>query len=177
MVALAALASAGGRLIADRARRMLAGREDVVLPAAAETVAPPPARASFQVEGLSPLVTPNADFYRIDTALTVPRVDLTHWRLGFTGMVDRPFEIDFDELLEMPMVERHITIACVSNEVGGDLVGTAQWLGVPLADAARAGRGAAGGDPDRGTVGRRLHRRLPHRGGARRAAMPWWRWG
>ncbi len=67
VVALAALAFAGGRLIADRARRMLAGRDDVVLPAATETVAAPPARASFQVEGLSPLVTPNADFYRIDT--------------------------------------------------------------------------------------------------------------
>ncbi len=132
VVALAALAAAGGRLLADRARRMLAGREDVVLPAATETVAPPPAETSFQVEGLSPLVTPNPDFYRIDTALTVPRVDLTSWRLGFTGMVSRPFEIDFSELIEMPMVERHITIACVSNEVGGNLIGTAKWLGVPL---------------------------------------------
>ena len=132
VVALAALAAAGGRLLADRARRMLAGREDVVLPAATETVAPPPAQTSFQIEGLSPLVTPNPDFYRIDTALTVPRVDLTSWRLGFTGMVNRPFEIDFSELIEMPMVERHITIACVSNEVGGNLIGTAKWLGVPL---------------------------------------------
>jgi DMSO/TMAO reductase YedYZ molybdopterin-dependent catalytic subunit len=132
VVAMAALAAAGGRFLADRARRMLAGRDDVVLPAAAETVAPPPARASFQVRGLSPLITPNADFYRIDTALTVPRVDLTTWRLGFTGMVDHPFEVDFADLINMPMVERHITIACVSNEVGGDLIGTAKWLGVPL---------------------------------------------
>ncbi len=132
VVALAALAAAGGRFLADQARRMLAGREDVVLPAAAETVAAPPGRASFQIQGLSPLVTPNAEFYRIDTALTVPRVDLTTWRLGFTGMVNRPFEVDFLELIDMPMVERHITIACVSNEVGGDLIGTAKWLGVPL---------------------------------------------
>jgi DMSO/TMAO reductase YedYZ molybdopterin-dependent catalytic subunit len=132
VVALAALAFAGGRLIADRARRMLAGRDDVVLPAATETVAAPPARASFQVEGLSPLVTPNADFYRIDTALTVPRVDLSTWRLGFTGMVDRPFEIEFTDLIEMPLAERHVTIACVSNEVGGNLIGTAKWMGVPL---------------------------------------------
>jgi len=85
------------------------------------------------VEGLSPLITPNADFYRIDTALSVPRVDLEAWRLRIAGMVDRPFEVTHDDLLDMDLVERYVTLACVSNEVGGGLVGTAAWLGVPLA--------------------------------------------
>ncbi|MEX2229125.1 MAG: molybdopterin-dependent oxidoreductase, partial [Dehalococcoidia bacterium] len=85
------------------------------------------------VEGLSPLVTPNEDFYRIDTALVVPRVDASTWRLHFTGMVDRPFDIGYDELLAMTVIEQSVTLTCVSNEVGGDLVGNAYWRGVPLA--------------------------------------------
>jgi DMSO/TMAO reductase YedYZ molybdopterin-dependent catalytic subunit len=93
---------------------------------------PPPA-ASFQVEGLTPLHVPNERFYRIDTALRVPQVDLERWRLRVTGMVERPFELSYDELLALPMEEGDITIACVSNEVGGDLVGNARWQGVPLA--------------------------------------------
>src|SRR5690606_17154531 len=88
--------------------------------------------ASLQVPGLAPLVTPNEDFYRIDTAFVVPRVDATKWRLRVTGMVDRPYELTFDELVAMASVERSVTLACVSNEVGGRLVGNAVWLGVPL---------------------------------------------
>jgi len=133
VVVLAGLAAGGGRLLVDRARRVVAGRESVVLPAAASPAPPVPAGASLAVEGLSPLITPNADFYRIDTALSVPRVDLEAWRLRIAGMVDRPFEVTHDDLLDMDLVERYVTLACVSNEVGGGLVGTAAWLGVPLA--------------------------------------------
>ena len=86
------------------------------------------------VRGLSPFITPNDEFYRIDTALVVPQVSPDGWTLDVTGMVDRPFTIDFDELLAMDMVEETITMACVSNEVGGDLVGNAVWQGVPLSD-------------------------------------------
>ena len=93
----------------------------------------PPA-AAFEIDGLTPVVVPNADFYRIDTAIVVPRVDLDGWSLGFSGMVDNPYSINFDELMELPMVERYVTLSCVSNEVGGDLVGNARWLGVPLKD-------------------------------------------
>ena len=82
--------------------------------------------------GISPLVTPNSKFYRIDTALSVPRIDSTRWRLQLTGMVDRPAEFTFDELLAMSLREESVTLACVSNRVGQGLVGNAYWLGVPL---------------------------------------------
>jgi DMSO/TMAO reductase YedYZ molybdopterin-dependent catalytic subunit len=85
------------------------------------------------VAGLS-YVTPNQRFYRIDTALIVPRVDPATWELTIDGRVRRPLRLTFDELLARPMVERYITLACVSNEVGGDLIGNARWLGVPVAD-------------------------------------------
>ena len=83
---------------------------------------------------ITPYITPTEDFFRIDTALRIPRVNADTWRLGITGMVDRPIEIDFDDLLAMDSVEEPITLQCVSNEVGGDLVGTAVWQGVPLLD-------------------------------------------
>lgn len=105
----------------------------LVLPKAKKTT-PLPAAQPFTVEGLSPYVTANDDFYRIDTALYVPRIDESTWKLNFKGMVDRPFSITYDELLKMDMVEEPITLQCVSNEVGGELVGNATWLGVPLID-------------------------------------------
>jgi len=83
--------------------------------------------------GLSPYITPNADFYRIDTALMVPQVDTGSWRLKVGGLVDRPFELTFDELLAMDSVDATVTLQCVSNEIGGNLVGNATWQGVPLA--------------------------------------------
>ncbi|HEX7100068.1 MAG TPA: molybdopterin-dependent oxidoreductase [Acidimicrobiia bacterium] len=134
VIAVAALSAGAGRLLVDRARRIVAGRESVRLPVAASPAPTPPANASFSVAGLSPLVTPNEDFYRIDTALSIPRVDLPSWSLRITGMVDRPYELTFDDLLEMDLVERYVTLSCVSNEVGGNLVGNAAWLGVPLAE-------------------------------------------
>jgi DMSO/TMAO reductase YedYZ molybdopterin-dependent catalytic subunit len=93
-----------------------------------------PAGASFPVEGLAPIVTPNGDFYRIDTALLVPDIDPADWSLRVDGMVGSPFELSFDELLALPSVEHWTTLSCVSNEVGGHLVGNARWLGVPLVD-------------------------------------------
>ncbi len=84
------------------------------------------------VEGVSELITPNSDFYRIDTALSIPRVDVDTWKLSFGGSVDNPFTVTYDELLQMPLVERYVTLCCVSNPVGGSLVGNAKWLGVPL---------------------------------------------
>lgn len=81
-----------------------------------------------------PFITPNDRFYRIDTALSFPRVDLESWRLRLGGLVDRPIEFSFDDLLRLPQVERTITLCCVSNEIGGPLVGNAMWHGVLLAD-------------------------------------------
>ncbi len=98
------------------------------------TVADPTPAQIAQVDGVSELITPNETFYRIDTALSIPSVDLDDWEVSFTGLVDSPFSLTYDELVELPMVERYITICCVSNSVGGDLIGNAKWLGVPLKD-------------------------------------------
>jgi DMSO/TMAO reductase YedYZ molybdopterin-dependent catalytic subunit len=84
------------------------------------------------VPGLSSYITPNADFYRIDTALVVPQVDPADWKLRIGGLVDNPFQLTYDEILAMDLVETNVTLSCVSNQVGGDLVGNATWLGVPL---------------------------------------------
>ncbi|HUQ40056.1 MAG TPA: molybdopterin-dependent oxidoreductase [Acidimicrobiales bacterium] len=129
-VGIGAVAVAGRRL--SGSSRAAAQRLAVRLPRPA-TTAPRAAPGITDVPGLSRLVTPNADFYRIDEALVVPRVDLPSWRLGVTGMVDRPFELTYDQLLALPLEEHDVTLSCVSNEVGGNLVGTARWTGYPLA--------------------------------------------
>ncbi len=82
--------------------------------------------------GLTPIVMPNDEFYRIDTALLTPHIDVQDWRLSVTGMVDRPVELTYAELAALPLFEQYVTIACVSNRVGGDLVGNALWTGVHL---------------------------------------------
>ena len=91
-----------------------------------------PSGADIGLAGVTPLVTPNPDFYRIDTALSVPVLDSREWKLKVTGLVEREVELSFEELLAKPLIERHVTIACVSNEVGGDLIGNARWLGWPV---------------------------------------------
>ena len=132
-LAVAGLAVGGGWL----GRALLDGRREGApvagaIPPPVEGAQPPPSGASLDVEGVSPLVTPNPDFYRIDTALLVPRPNVETWRLVVSGMVDRPFELTYAELLAMPLHEQYVTIACVSNEVGGNLVGNALWTGVRL---------------------------------------------
>ncbi|HEY6571297.1 MAG TPA: molybdopterin-dependent oxidoreductase, partial [Candidatus Limnocylindrales bacterium] len=133
---LGTLAIVGGGL----GRRMLEGRAQqataaaIEIPGATDPVAAPGPEASFAIDGLTPLIVPNADFYRIDTALITPAVDLDSWTLRVFGMVDREVTLTFDELVELPLIERYVTIACVSNEVGGDLVGNAKWTGVRLSD-------------------------------------------
>lgn len=82
----------------------------------------------------TPFITPNDDFYLIDTALSVPRIRLDTWAVEIGGRVDRPLRLTYADLLARPQVERVVTIACVSNEVGGDLIGNAVWQGVLLAD-------------------------------------------
>jgi len=104
------------------------------LPVAVEPVSELPGSAQFAVAGITPVVTPNDAFYRIDTALLVPRVDAATWQLRVTGMVDNPLTLTYPDLLAMPLHEQYVTIACVSNEVGGDLVGNALWKGVLLRD-------------------------------------------
>jgi DMSO/TMAO reductase YedYZ molybdopterin-dependent catalytic subunit len=129
--ALAVVSGAGGWLLSSRAR-VEDLRAAIRLPPPSRAAAAAPAGASLDVDGLSPLYTPNGSFYRIDTALRVPSVDPAAWRLEVRGLVDRPFSLTYDEIMAMPQVEQDVTLACVSNEVGGDLVGNARWQGVPL---------------------------------------------
>lgn len=121
-------------------------RESLSLPAAQDPLPALPRGVDLQVPGLSAFTTPNRDFYRIDTALTVPRLDANQWTLRVHGMVDRPFEIDMDELLSLPLQEADVTLTCVSNEVGGDLVGNTRWLGFPLAELLRRAGVQSGAD-------------------------------
>lgn len=121
-------------------------RSSLTLPPPARTAVPPPEGsfvpegADLGIEGVGDLVTASDDFYRIDTALVVPVVDPAQWSLKVTGLVDREIVITFAELLALPLIERHITLACVSNAVGGDLIGNARWLGWPVRELlARAG--------------------------------------
>jgi DMSO/TMAO reductase YedYZ molybdopterin-dependent catalytic subunit len=133
VMTLALLGAGAGRALFERTRRLIAGRDEVVLPFAGDVASPVPPAATLPLAGISPVITPNADFYRIDTApFNPPTVDLSDWTMRVTGLVDRPLALDFTDLSDLPMVERVITIACVSNQVGGDLIGTAKWLGTPL---------------------------------------------
>lgn len=121
----------GRKLTIDRSEEV---RLATGLPVPERPVAPPGADNFFAVEGLEPIVVPNDDFYRIDTALVVPRPDAESWRLRITGAVDREREFSLDDLLAMDLHERYVTISCVSNEVGGGLVGNAKWTGVRLVE-------------------------------------------
>lgn len=120
-------------------------RKALKLPAPGSTVTVPPG-AELDVPGISPLFTPNKDFYRVDTALTVPTVDPETWRLVIDGMVDQRVEMSFQDLLDMGLDEYAITLTCVSNEVGGELVGNAMWLGVPLRDVLKKAGVKSGAD-------------------------------
>ena len=131
VVVVGGAAWAGARWLVNSANAT-ASRLAAVLPRPAESLAPLPASVQAPVSGMTPFITPTADFYRIDTAVIVPQVTAEEWTLTFDGMVRRPFTITYAELLEMPMVERDVTIMCVSNPIGGDLIGTARWLGTPL---------------------------------------------
>ncbi len=104
------------------------------LPSATTSLPALPAGATLDVEGITPIVVPNDKFYRIDTALISPRVNADTWQLTVKGMVDREVVLSYDELRSMPLFEQYVTIACVSNEVGGRLVGNALWTGVDLRD-------------------------------------------
>ncbi|WP_217640769.1 molybdopterin-dependent oxidoreductase [Blastococcus tunisiensis] len=129
--ALAVLAGVGGYLLSGR-ERLGQLRAAIRLPAPFRQAGPVPAGADLEIPGLTPLFTPNERFYRIDTALRVPIVEPDGWQLEVRGMVDEPFTLSYAELMELPQIEADVTLACVSNEVGGDLVGNARWQGVPL---------------------------------------------
>jgi DMSO/TMAO reductase YedYZ molybdopterin-dependent catalytic subunit len=147
-------ATAGAALIAGLAARAVnattsavnTARDALTLPKPATPAAPVPAGAQLDIPGMYPLVTPNADYYRIDTALQVPVVDVSTWRLKITGMVEHEVEIGFDELAALPLIETYVTLACVSNDIGGGLIGNAKWLGYPIRDLLARAKPLAGAD-------------------------------
>lgn len=129
--AIGVLAALAGSVAQTGRRAVQAVREAVRLPRPAATATIPPG-AEFEVDGLTPLITPNVDFYRIDTALLVPDLDPADWSLRIHGLVEREVTVTWDELLALPLTESTTTLVCVSNDVGGDLIGTAVWLGHPI---------------------------------------------
>ena len=132
--AAAAVATVGAQLLTRATSAVQTVRDRLALPAPATPAPPVPAGADLGLPELTPYVTSNDDFYRIDTALQVPVIDPADWSLSITGMVDNPFTIDYATLAAKPLVEHLATLTCVSNEVGGDLAGNALWLGFPIRD-------------------------------------------
>ena len=148
-----AVAAAGLALAADRVGEWFVRRADasdsraaVRVPDAIDPAATVAEGADLGVSGLDPFITPNDRFYRVDTALFVPSVSAEGWSLEVHGMVEEPLSMTYEQLLARPLIERDVTLTCVSNEVGGRYVGNARWVGVPLADLLSAARSLPGAD-------------------------------
>ncbi len=145
---VAAVATAGtlaGRELGTQ-RDVTRARAAVRFPRPAVPAPPLPAGASLDIPGLSSFITPNGSFYRVDTALILPQVDPSTWRLRIHGMVRREVTLTFAELLKRPLIEDYVTLTCVSDPVSGPYVGNAKWLGASLAALIRQARPLAGAD-------------------------------
>ncbi|MBA2465796.1 MAG: molybdopterin-dependent oxidoreductase [Nocardioidaceae bacterium] len=129
---LAAVAlAAGGRFFGRDLRAVESARRLLRLPVSRGTE---PTGAALGVRGTTPWRVPNGSFYRIDTAMVVPVIDPAQWRLRIHGMVDKELTLTYQDLLERDMTQAWVTLCCVSNPVGGDLIGNAFWSGVRVAD-------------------------------------------
>ena len=147
--AASAAAGVGGELLlGKRFRRSVAAPAPSGPPPrlTIEPMRPLPANETLNIPGLSPFFTPNQQFYRVDTALVVPQLVASSWQLRIHGMVDRPLTLTYDQLIQQPMMERDITLTCVSEAVGGGYIGNARWQGVRLADILRKAGVQAGAD-------------------------------
>ncbi len=134
LIAAGALGGVGS-VVLSRLRFSVAGdREAFVLPRPRIAAAPAPAAVQPKGVALPPFITPNADFYRIDTALIVPQLSRADWQLRIHGMVDREITFGFEDLQQFEAVEKIVTLTCVSNPVGGELIGNASWLGYRVRD-------------------------------------------
>ena len=132
--ALAAVAAGALARWIPSAADVAASRDRVALPAPRDVQNVDLAAIRIDTPGITPFVTDNAEFYRVDTAFVVPRVTTEDWQLKIHGAVDREITLSYADLVAMPSIERMITLTCVSNEVGGDLAGNARWQGVRIAD-------------------------------------------
>lgn len=121
-----------GRSVGAFTRTAGAAISELVLPSPAVQAAAIPGDAVVDIDGVEPFITPNDEFYRIDTALAVPELTPDEWSLRIHGLVEEEVTLDMQQLLDLPLEEHHITLTCVSNPVGGDLLGTATWLGYPV---------------------------------------------
>jgi DMSO/TMAO reductase YedYZ molybdopterin-dependent catalytic subunit len=135
-VGVASLAAGGGGLLLGGGQGAISSRNEVTAQLRAATLAERapavPADAAFPDLGTPTFITANPDFYRIDVALQIPSQTAKDWRLRIHGMVDREITLSFEDLLRRPLVERTLTLTCVSNPVGGNLISTATFIGVEL---------------------------------------------
>jgi DMSO/TMAO reductase YedYZ molybdopterin-dependent catalytic subunit len=142
----AAVAGLAGRVLAERSS-VATARSAIKIPKPVPTTVPTlPPGTDFQIPGLASFITPNNNFYRVDTAIVLPEVDPANWQLRIHGMVSRELTITFDELLKQPLIEDYVTLCCVSNPVGGPYIGNALWLGASLASLLRKAGIKAGAD-------------------------------
>ena len=141
-----ALSGVGGNIL-TRTRRSVAGDRDAfALPKPTSPAAPIPPNVQPAADGLPSFITSNADFYRIDTALSVPQVSRSDWKLRIHGMVEREATYTFDDLQDLEVLERAVTLTCVSNPVGGELISNAMWTGYRVRDL--LGRSGIAADAD-----------------------------
>jgi DMSO/TMAO reductase YedYZ molybdopterin-dependent catalytic subunit len=132
---IAAGAEIGGQLLSNK--RFSVNTSQVKLGAPSVKAKPLPKNTELDIPGLSSFYTPNASFYRVDTAIVAPAVEPSSWQLRIHGMVDKPMTITFDQLMKRPMIDHDITLTCVSEGVGGGYIGNARWQGTLLADVLR----------------------------------------
>lgn len=130
--AASAIAATGGRLLSAARSNVAQAREALQLPAPAKPAPAVPAGVQSKAPGVTPWLTPNNDFYRIDTALSVPEINAQDWELRVHGLVEREIRLSFQDLLDAELIESHVSLTCVSNPVGGNLAGNAKWLGMPI---------------------------------------------
>jgi DMSO/TMAO reductase YedYZ molybdopterin-dependent catalytic subunit len=150
---LASGAAAGAAVVTGLSGRFLADRFSVAgarsalrLPGPTAFAPALPPGVDLGIPGLASFITPTGAFYRVDTALVLPQVSPSAWRLRIHGMVDRELIVTFDELIRRPLIEDYITVCCVSNPVGGPYIGNAKWLGTSLAGLLRQAGVQAGAD-------------------------------
>lgn len=140
------IAAGGGRLLGAARSNIAEARRSLQLPKPATAAPAIPAGVQSPVQGVTPWITHNNDFYRIDTALSVPEINVEDWELRVHGLVEREIRLTFQDLLDAELLESHVTLTCVSNPVGGNLAGNAKWLGVPLRDVLKMARPQPGAD-------------------------------
>ena len=134
-----------GRLLTERGS-VARAQKALRIPKPAVTTQALPSGVDLNIPGLAPFVTPNAKFYRVDTALVLPQVDPSSWQLRIHGMVNREITLTFDQLIKRPLIEDYITLCCVSNPVDGPYIGNAKWLGASLAALLKEAGIKAGAD-------------------------------